>query len=429
MRLIIRRLFTLLALIPQIAVVEGIAAGNVDARLDASPAAIGSLAPNLARIERGTVVLSWLEPLDEGYALRYSRWSDDGWAVPSTIASGTNWFINWADFPSVVPINETFWVAHWLVRRPAGGYAYDVHVAYSNDGGGSWSSGMPLHDDGTDSEHGFVTIYPEKDGAGIVWLDGRNTIRENGGMTLRSATLTPAGKLQDASEVDSLTCDCCQTDAINADGNVLIAYRDRTADEVRDVYVSQRTNDAWTPGAVVAADDWVIGGCPVNGPTLATAGNSTAIAWFTAANDVPRVRVSWSADHGETFAAPVDVVTGGTLGRVGIALLPEGAAVVSAVTRESGQSAQLALTRVDINGQRHAPYIVADGVHPFSVPQLLLHDGALLTAWTVREERQDPDPHPAHSAQHAGRDGRKVNPQTVNLQTVSRKTASPKTAR
>ena len=49
-------------------------------------------------------------------------------------AQGANWFVNWADYPSVVAIDEKFWVAHWLAKQSGGKtYDYDVALAISND--------------------------------------------------------------------------------------------------------------------------------------------------------------------------------------------------------------------------------------------------------------------------------------------------------
>lgn len=349
-----------------------------------TPAAPGSLSPHLAAGGNGSLVMSWLEPHDGGYALRFSRWRDTAWQAPTTVARGNNWFINWADFPSVVPITEEFWVAHWLVRRPAGGYAYDIFVAVSNDGGATWGDGFRLHDDNTDTEHGFVSIYANGADAGLIWLDGRNTPEKNRGMTLRAATLDADGSLRDTQEIDGLVCDCCQTDAVSIDDGVIVAYRDRTDDEIRDISVTRKQDGHWSASESVGTDNWQISGCPVNGPALAKNDTNYALAWFTAANDKPKIKLLHSRGDGEAFDAPVTVIDGDTLGHVGLVLLEDGAAVVSALVRASGEPARLTLTRIDVAGQQYDPVEVAGGVEPRSVPQLVLHNDALFSAWTIR---------------------------------------------
>ena len=112
---------------------------DVDVQLIQTDAKPGSSAPHLATNHEGPVVLSWLEPNGSMTELRYSTFERDEWTPSSLVAKGSNWFVNWADFPSVVPISQDLWAAHWLVRQPAGGFAYDVEIARSNDGGMTWS--------------------------------------------------------------------------------------------------------------------------------------------------------------------------------------------------------------------------------------------------------------------------------------------------
>ncbi len=358
--------------------------------LAASPALVpalpGSLAPNLAMGGDGTLVLSWLEPDGVGHRLRYARWAGAGWGDPHTVARGDNWFVNWADFPSVVPIDKQFWVAHWLVRRPAGGYAYDVVVALSEDGGDHFGAPFRPYADDSDTEHGFVSLFPDGDGAGLVWLDGRHMHEDGRGMTLRAARLTTGGGIEDQAELDSLTCDCCQnTTAVSDDGPVAV-YRNRTPAEIRDIYIARRIDGEWHEGQPVADDGWTIGGCPVNGPAVAARDHEVVVAWFTAADDAPRVRLARSADSTAPFGDPVDVAAGTALGRVGLVLLDDGAAVVSLLQAAGEGTAELQLVRVSQSGEPGAPLVVARGLPAFSVPQLAVAGDELLLAWTSRQD-------------------------------------------
>ena len=81
--------------------------------LEAGP---GSAEPHLALGADGTVLLSYLEPMQDGTALRYSQLNKNRWSKPKTVASGENWIVNWADFPSVMPLSKNTWAAHWLVK-------------------------------------------------------------------------------------------------------------------------------------------------------------------------------------------------------------------------------------------------------------------------------------------------------------------------
>ena len=87
----------------------------------ATPAATGARFPHLAT-DGQSVVMSWLEPgPGDEFRLRYAEWQrTQRWGTPVDVASGNDWFINWADFPSVVPAVDGPWTAHWLRQKPGG---------------------------------------------------------------------------------------------------------------------------------------------------------------------------------------------------------------------------------------------------------------------------------------------------------------------
>jgi hypothetical protein len=351
-----------------------------------------SMSPNLAIGSDGTVLLSWQELEGEQEALKFSQLIDWQWGPARTVARGDNWFVNWADFPSVVPISPDLWAAHWLVSQPAGGYAYDVFVSLSTDAGELWSEAMNPHRDGTETEHGFVTLYPDDKGVGLVWLDGRNMVDwESGnvahtGMTLRSASLSADLLLSNEEQVDGLICDCCQTDvAITNDGPVAI-YRNRTTDEIRDIYVTKHDGNRWLEGRPLGNDNWNINACPVNGPAIDADGDIVAIAWFTAADDIPRVQIVFSDDAAESFAAPIEVDRQETLGQVGLAVLPDGDVAVSWLRKTPIESAELCLRRVSPDGSMGPVRVISidDEVPRFSNPQLVRKGDNLILAWTRR---------------------------------------------
>src|SRR5262245_45111627 len=105
-----------------------------------SPAAPGSGEPNLAVGSDGSVYMSWLEPAaDSATALRFAVHNGSKWSAPRTIRSGRDFFVNWADFPSIEVVGPRHLVAHWLQRNGKGTYAYGVRIAQSRDDGASWS--------------------------------------------------------------------------------------------------------------------------------------------------------------------------------------------------------------------------------------------------------------------------------------------------
>jgi hypothetical protein len=360
-----------------------------------SPGDPGSRYPHLATAPDGTLVMSWLQPRDDGgHELRFATWHEDGWSAAGVVAAGSDWFVNWADFPSVVPGPDGLRIAHWLQQRPEHVYSYDVRVAVSRDAGRSWSPAATPHDDGTPTEHGFVTLLPQDAGFLAIWLDGRHTTGshdhghgDGGAMTLRSVMIDAAGQPASAgAELDARVCDCCQTDAAVTREGPVVVYRDRSPDEIRDVAVMRRTPSGWSEPQLVHEDGWHMPACPVNGPSIDAIGSEVAVAWFTAP-DRPRVRLAFSSDAGRSFSAPVEVAAGRVAGRVDVALLGDGRAVVSWL-EETPAGAEIrvqAFTRSGVAGR--AVTVARSGANRSSgFPQMIRAGDRLLFAWTDASE-------------------------------------------
>jgi hypothetical protein len=304
-----------------------------------SPTDGDSREPELNATHDGRIILSWVEKIGEKrYALRTSTRDGNGWSEVRGVASGENWFVNWADFPSVIALQNGSLAGHWLVKSASSTYAYDVNIARSTDGGKTWSKPIVPHLDNTKTEHGFVSLIPLPDGRlGAVWLDGRNMkdMKETDehapaaeSMTLRYAALDAEGKLSDEVQLDERVCECCQTSAaVTSDGPIAV-YRDRSSTEVRDIFIVRQGSGGWTAPKPVYSDNWEINGCPVNGPSVAADGRRVVVAWYTAANDAPRVKLAFSDDAGSTFRPPIEVDEGNAVGRVDALLLPDGSALV-----------------------------------------------------------------------------------------------------
>lgn len=337
--------------------------------------ALAATSPRLSGRPGGELLLSWLQPGDDTVALRFARLVDGGWSDASTVAESPQMFVNWADLPSVVPLADGHIAAHWLMQSGAHSHAYDIAFAESLDDGASWSAASTPHTDGTATQHGFVSIYPDGGRAGVLWLDGRNMVNEVGDDPAASGMML----LSLDQVVDELVCDCCQTDVAVASSGPIAVYRDRTAGEIRDIYVTRRLDGRWQPGIAVADDRWEIAGCPVNGPSIAAAGERVAVAWFTAAH-TPVVKVAVSNDSGASFAAPINVVQGTSLGRAALALLDDGDIAVSWLEM-SDASAAVKARRMLADGTLAPTRHIANAAG-LSVPQMARVGERLVIAWT-----------------------------------------------
>jgi hypothetical protein len=355
-----------------------------------SPAAVGSAEPNLSAGEDG-IVLTWLEPVeDEGWALRLASFRDGAWGETRTIVTSGDQFVNWADFPSAVRLSDGRLAAHWLQRGSEGGYDYGVRVMLSDDDGASWTEPWTPHEDGTPTEHGFVSLGALPGGdLGVLWLDGRRYVDTDLGpaseeMALRHRVLAANGVPGPEIVVDDRVCDCCQTAMAPTGEGWVAVYRDRTDDEVRDILAARLVDGAWSEGRPVHRDGWTIAACPVNGPAVDAVGDLVAVAWFTGAGEVPRVQLAFSEDGGHTFSEPVRIDAGDPVGRVAVVLEGSGDALVTWIER-TAEGAEIRMRRVAPGAEPAAALVVAatSAARGAGFPRLAaLGDGELLVAWT-----------------------------------------------
>jgi hypothetical protein len=159
-----------------------------------------------------------------------------------------------------------------------------------------------------------------------------------------------------------------------------VAFRNRSAAEVRDIYVTRLANGAWSAPLNVHADGWKIDACPINGPSVAARGRDVAVAWFTAKNDQGQAFVAFSHDAGRTFSAPARVDDAGSFGRLGVQLLDDGSAAVMWIEKSSPRT-QMRVRVISAAGTRSAPVTVAD-TEGSRYPRMMRRGDELLFAWT-----------------------------------------------
>jgi hypothetical protein len=155
-------------------------------------------------------------------------------------------------------------------------------------------------------------------------------------MGLWSAVVDSAGRLNADRMVDSLTCECCPTAAAATSRGPVVVYRDRDQagndvryDQavIRDISLVRLEGDHWTRPHPVHRDNWVFNGCPDNGPAVDAAGDTVVVAWWTAAQQQPRVQVAFSDDAGNSFGDPFRIDRRRGEGQVTLVIVPGGAIV------------------------------------------------------------------------------------------------------
>jgi hypothetical protein len=351
----------------------------------------GSAEPFLTATPNGGLLATWFEPrVGELKALRIAERRDGRWSEPVTVAERPEFFVNWADFPSVAATADGRWVVHWLEKTATKAYAYHIRMSTSADRGRSWTAPVTPHADRSPTEHGFVAMLPRPaGGVDMVWLDGRQTTDTaahggHGPMALAGGALDASGKVLPDALLDTRVCDCCQTALARTSEGLVAVYRDRSEAEVRDISVVRQVNGRWTAPAKVASDGWTYRACPVNGPSIAAREKEVAVAWFTSADGTPRVKLARSADAAASFGAPLTVDDGNPLGRTDVEMLPDGSVLVTWL-EIVGDQAEWRIKRFDTGGKVTARWTVgsAPRTRQAGFARTALAGGDLFVAWTA----------------------------------------------
>lgn len=380
----------------------------------------GAMAPRLST-DGDQVWLSWFEPVPGERVPRGKRqvfrpWrfraaslqSDGAWSEPVTISQSAQFIVNWADFPSLAIGRGGVMLSHWL-ERAGEGFAYDVILTRSIDGGQTWTRLGKAHDDFTQTEHGFVSYVPMPRGVWAFWLDGREMVgghddahgHGHGAMSIRTGFI--GAGISHRAVLDDRVCECCNTGAALTSNGPVIVYRDRDEDETRDISIVRKTDDGWTEPAAVHDDEWVIAGCPVNGPAIVAREETVVVAWFTSPDSNSKVLASYSFDAGATFQPPVVIDDGSDgampLGRVSLAFA-SGSDDVIVGWLDTDEEAHLPgnydiggaafrVRQLSRDGALGEPLTITamDNSRASGFPQMIRHHDRLIVAWT---ETSDP---------------------------------------
>ncbi len=333
-----------------------------------------------------TLYMSWVEQEDSLAILKYASYKNNVWSTPTEVSTGTDWFVNWTDFPSLAVNGESV-LTNILQKSAEGTYDYDIklHLLRTSD---TTLTSFLLNTDGIPAEHGFVSSQSYKDGFSVSWLDGRNTKNEDvkdNQMTLRNAFVSVDGTISEETEIDTRVCDCCNTATAIAENGPVVVYRDRSdaTPEVRDMAITRKVNGVWTDPVAIGNDNWKLNGCPVNGPAIDSDKNQLVVSWFTAEGDIPRVMTTFSNDNGATFSTPIRVDSGNAIGRVGVQLIGNDTGLVSWLEPQ-GDHILLQVATIDSNKGVLNVETVANtsSERQSGFPQLVVVDDKGYVAWT-----------------------------------------------
>jgi hypothetical protein len=347
-----------------------------------NPSGAKSLQAHWSSTPDGGALLSWLEKSSgDSLSLKYAIRRGDKWSEPRTIVANRQFFRQPAESPSVIAFPGGSLLAEWVEVPPAGGEAENLYVSASSDGI-KWTAPVMAHKDRSPVQHALASMVASGDKeASVVWLEALKG--EDAPSALKRTVVDSDGKVAKEETLDSDVCTCCPTSIAKTSKGLIVAYRDHTPQDIRDIGVVRFEGGHWLPSRILNPDKWQINACPVNGAAVAARDNRVAIAWYTEAQDMPRTQLALSSDAGATFSKPIRISTGNSFGHTSVALDDQGGALVSWLEEGKGDDGvRLLVRRVTAAGVPGPVTQVAQGSRSsVGYPRLLQMGKEAWIAW------------------------------------------------
>lgn len=355
-----------------------------------SPTQKSSMAPYML-VYKGNIWTTWIEEgTKKNKSIKIAKYNEvsQKWENSKTIYSNSNVFANWADFSSLqFSKNGSIYVNVLTTSPKPKSYGYNSSIFKSDDEGNSWKKLGFLHrDDNPDAEHGFVSLIPEANGVRAFWLDGGLMASKNKPMEIKTAYIVD--EISNELTIDERVCSCCGTVSVKSKDKSLIFYRDRSEEEVRDI--SYQIFDGKWKKKKLNKDNWIIHGCPVNGPDADVMGDNIVASWYTGGGASFGSKVAFSDNGGKSFGKPIriDDFQVGSLGRVKVVLLNKNEAVAIWVKRTNNNVANIYARKINSNGKMGHPAIIVstDYSKKTGFPQIKKLRDKLYLSYTDKKE-------------------------------------------
>lgn len=245
----------------------------------ANPSGAESLQAHWGTASDGSPLLSWLEKTKDGsLSLRYAIRRGAQWTDPRTIVANRQFFRQPAESPSVISFPNGSLLAEWVELPPGSGEAENLYVSASKNGI-QWTTPVMAHRDRSPVQHGLASMTTSGDEeASIVYLEALKG--EDAPSALKRTVVNSSGVVVKEETLDSDVCTCCPTSIVKTAKGLLVAYRDHSPQDIRDIGIIRFENGRWQPSRILNADKWEINACPVNGPAAAVRDNRVGGLFF-----------------------------------------------------------------------------------------------------------------------------------------------------
>jgi BNR repeat-like domain len=346
-----------------------------------NPSKDDSYQPSWSVAPDGTPLLSWIEatPKEGLYTLKFATRKNGQWSEARTIAANRKVFRQAAELPEVITLPDGTLFAHWIENPGDDDDAEFLYTSVSKDGV-KWSAPVLAHKDRSMVQHGLASVVASGDHeASVIWLEALKG--EDGPVTLKRTVFSADGKVIKEESIDTDVCQCCPTSVVKTGRGLLIAYRDHTPQDIRDIATIRFENGKWTSSKILNADNWKINACPTNAAAAESKGDQVAISWFTGAGTTPHVQAILSTDGGTTFSKPVMISTGHAFGYTAIASDDQGGAFVSWL-EQSPKGAKILVRQLTAAGVAGPITQVAEGGRStLGYPRIVRAGGETWIAW------------------------------------------------
>jgi hypothetical protein len=371
---------------------------------------------------RGKVVaLVWAATTSGGATDIYFASSDDGgrtFAAPrqvNTVAGEAN--VSGEQPPRVALVarsgRDPQIVVTWTAKGTTG---TRLLTSRSDDGGKTFKSPTPVPGSEATGNRGWESIAANRNGSVMaLWLDHRELAPKSGapmnhaahhhvtsgenkadGFTRAQLSQLFVAKLGDPRSGRAIArgvCYCCKTAlTTDDDGAVYAAWREVYQGNVRDIAFTKSTDGGRTfaPAIRVSDDNWVLDGCPENGPAIAVDSTKRIhIVWPTLVpgatpNGPPTLGLFYatSAD-GSRFTARQQISTEGVPRHPQMALDSSGQIIVVWDEQASG-TRTIVVARGTIDGQGRSRFnreTIRDNA-PGNYPFVATADSGSVVGWT-----------------------------------------------
>ncbi|MCO5248235.1 MAG: exo-alpha-sialidase [Chitinophagales bacterium] len=246
--------------------------------------------------ENGYPAISWVEKDSNKHPiLFFALWDEakNTFGEKQQINLPDNTSVHEEGMPKIAFKGDGIMIATYESSVPVEGKKWgisDLSYMESKDKGKTWTVAQSVFKNKYQgSSPSFSGLSRLSDGEiGVAWLDN-DTNPKNFSRPVFFAKTLKSGGFDNAYMITPKACQCCRI-AISSeqDGQVSIAFRDLSKENVRDISVATSNDNgkSFQAPSDFSKDGWVIDGCPHNGPSIASSNGKTYLTWFTGGDHI-----------------------------------------------------------------------------------------------------------------------------------------------